>query len=412
MKKAIITFLLPLMVIGCDHIGSTRIKNLIDLTPRLEVEKAEKVILSDAKKNPFTSDKTSSYKLAKHNIISMPAIAKNVMYSVDDRGYVSAFSLKDKKILWSTDIAAQALDRNFNSGGILYSDDRLFVTNGSRNLFILDANNGIEILRKEFPDILRTKPVMANDRLLLVQTISNQLLAYDVKASKLLWIHEGGLETISTKNQVAPVVYKDSVLVTYSSGEVILIDVNSGKEKWVFNLTEMGEVGIPGFDPAMIVTTPIINGNYIYFAASNGKLAKVDLDNGGAAWLTRAEDVQSMSLFGNNLFVTNNARQVAAIDLHDGKVKWVGNLISESERSSKKPKPVLFQAPFVSEIENGNIALNVIGSNGELYQFVPDKGDQLPIQPLIKGVEKQVQYQWFSCCTGNMYLITKRSVRF
>jgi len=105
---------------------------------------------------------------------------------VDSQGHVSAFSLKDNKITWTTDIAKGSLDRNFNAGGILYSDEKLFVTNGSRNLVILDAQTGDEIIRKEFPDILRTKPVMADDRILLVQTISNQLIAYDIKSSNLL----------------------------------------------------------------------------------------------------------------------------------------------------------------------------------------------------------------------------------
>jgi outer membrane protein assembly factor BamB len=412
MKKIFFTILIPLVLSSCDHIGSSRVKNLIDLTPKLEVDSNEKVVLSDAKKNPFSNEKIKSYKIAGHSIIAQPAIAKNIIYSVDSKGNVSAFSLKENKIIWITDIAKGTLDRSFNTGGILYSDEKLFVTNGSRNLVILDAKNGDEIIRKEFPDILRVKPVMADDRILLVQTISNQLLAYDIKSSNLIWMHEGGIETISSQNNIAPVINNNHALVSYSSGEVIYLDIKSGKEKWIYNLATAEEVGMPSFDPALIVTAPIISGNYAYFATSNSKVLKIHLEDGITAWQKQADDVQSISLFGDNLFITNNARQIAALSTHTGKVKWTGNLISEEERKTKRPQPVIFQTPFVSTIDNNGIAVNVVASNGVLYQFVQDKNCGLPLQPKIVKIEKQVRYQWLSCCTGKLHLITAREIKF
>ncbi len=412
MKKIIFTVLVPLILSSCDHIGSTRVKNLIDLTPKLEMESNEKIILSDAKKNPFSNEKIKSYKIARHSSIAQPAIAKKVIYSVDSQGYVSAFSLKENKIIWTTDIAKGSLDRNFNSGGILYSDEKLFVTNGSRNLVILDAKTGDELIRKEFPDILRVKPVMADDRILLVQTISNQLLAYDTKSSNLVWMHEGGIETISTRNNVAPVINNNYALISYSSGEVVYIDIKLGKEKWIYNLATAGEAGLPSFDPALIVTTPIISGNYAYFATSNSKVVKIDLDNGVPIWQRQADDVQSISLFSDNLFITNNARQIASLSTHNGKVKWIGNLISEEERKTKRPQPVILQAPFVSTIDNNGVAVNVVASNGQLYQFVQDQNGQLPLQPKVVKIEKQARYQWLSCCTGKLHLITAREIKF
>lgn len=410
--KRFIAILLPLLLISCDHFGTTRVKNLIDLTPRLEVEKDENLKFSSVKNNVFSSEKTKSYKLARHAIIAKPAFAKGVIYSVDKEGFVSAFSLKEKRILWSTDIAKGALDRNFNNGGILYSDGKLYVTNSTRYLVVLDAMSGHEIIRKEFPDIVRVKPVMATDRIMLIQTISNQLLAYDIKSSKLVWMHEGGIEIISTRNHVSPVVYNGYALVSYSSGEVLYLDVNTGKEKWRYNITDVSDnVGIPSFDPSVIVTPPIINNNYAYFATSNGKVAKIDLDNGTPAWLREADDVQSMNLIDGNIFIVNNARQVAALSSHDGKVRWVGNLISEKDRNSKKPKTALFRAPFISKNKSG-VAVNVIASNGELYQFPTNESGRLATQPNIIKIQKNTKYYWISCCNGKLHLMTNNQIIF
>lgn len=411
MKKIILFALLPILLISCDRFGSGRVKNLIDLTPKLEVESKEKLNFSSAqlKENKFLDKKAKSYKLSKNTIITKPAIAKGIMYSTDVKGFVSAYSLKEKKILWQTDIAKGTLDRNFNDGGILYSDGRLYVTNSSRYLVVLDAESGDEIIRKEYPDIVRNKPVMATDRLLLVQTISNQLIAYDIKTSKFLWLHEGELETISTKSHVHPIVYDGHVLVSYSSGEIVYLDAQSGKEKWRYNLTSISDIGIPSFDPSVIVTVPIIKDEYAYFATSDGKLIKMDLDNGAPAWVKSAEDIQALSLVGDYLLIANNARQVAALSSHNGKVLWVGNLISQQERSKKTVRTALFQEPFVTK-DGSSFTINVIASSGELYQFKPDSSGFIPAEPTIKKIAKNVKYHWMSCCSGKLHLITGRDI--
>jgi outer membrane protein assembly factor BamB len=280
-----------------------------------------------------------------------------------------------------------------------------------RNLVVLDAENGREIIRKEFPDILRSKPVMADDKLLLVQTVSNQLIAYNIKTSKLIWMHEGGIEVISAKNQVNPVIHNGHVLVSYSSGEVVYLNASNGSEVWRYSLSNQEDLGLPSFDPSVIVTKPIISNNFVYFATSNGKIIKLNITDGEEVWVKIADDVRSMVLHDNSLIVTNNARQVVVLSALDGKVNWVGELISVKERSSKKPKPVMFLDPFVAK--DGNIyTLNVIGSNGELYKFTTNEAGQLPEQPVISKIDNHLEYYWISCCNGAMHLISKKQVRF
>ena len=411
MKKLPAILLITLFISGCDQLGSTKIKNLIDLTPKLEVEETSALKITEGIKDPYSQEKQKSYNIARASIISEPAIAKKIVYSIDRKGHVSAFSIKEKKIVWTTDIAGNTSSRNFYNGGILYSNDKLFVTNGTRYLVILDAVTGREIIRKEFPDILRTKAIMATGDLVIVQTISNQLVAYNINDSKFIWMHEGGIETISAKAHIHPVLYKGDIIASYSSGEVVAVDVKTGQEKWRYSLLNFSDVTLPGFEPAVITTEPIIAGENGYFATSTGKVIKLNLANGMPVWVKEAEDVQSMFLHQGNLFITNNARQIAAIGTDNGKVSWIGDLISEKERSKRKPKPALFQKPFVS-VEGTGFAVNVIAGNGEIYKFTTDENGNLPRTPVIISIDKGVKYYWISCCTGKLHLITDRSIRF
>lgn len=410
-KNFLTILLLPFFLISCDNLGTTRIKSLIDLTPKLEIDSVKTHLFSSGKDDPFKDQKARSYTISKKPIIAEPSIAKGVMYSVDQKGYVTAFSLDNKKILWIKDVSGNELNRHYNSGGILFSDNKLYLTHGTRNLIVLESETGHEIIRKEFPDILKTKPVMVNDRVLLLQTVSNQLVAYDTKSSKFLWMHEGGIETISSKNHIAPVIHNGHVLVSYSSGEVLYLNAINGSPVWRYSLFNSEELGAPSFDPSVIVTKPIITGHFVYFATSKGRLVKLDLTNGLEIWARNAYDVQNIVLHDNNLIVTNNARQVAIVSTNDGHIHWVGNLISPKERGSKKPKAVTFLDPFVVK-DGDRYILNVIASNGDFYKFTTDDAGVLPDHPVISHVDKKLKYYWISCCNGFMHLISSTKVKF
>jgi outer membrane protein assembly factor BamB len=411
MNKLFAFLLIPFYLTSCDNIGSTKVKNLVDLTPKLEVEAETPPLFSTGKNNPFKEKKPHSYTISKKAIIAEPVVAKGIMYSIDQQGYVSAFSLKEKKLLWSKNIAGNEVDRYFYSGGILFSDNKLYVTYGSRNLVVLDVESGNELIRKEFPDIIRTKPVMADDKLLLVQTISNQVIAYNTTSSKLMWMHEGGIEIISSRNHIHPVLYNGYALVSYSSGEVVYLNASNGSELWRYSLSSSEELGLPNFEPSVIITKPIISGNFAYFATSNRKIIKLDLKEGKEVWIKTADDIQSMTLHDNSLIVTNNARQIALLSTTDGKVSWTGDLISPKERMSKKPKTVTFLDPFV--VKDGNsYTINVIASNGELYQFTTNDSGRLSEQAVISAIDKNIRYYWISCCSGIIHLILDTKVKF
>jgi outer membrane protein assembly factor BamB len=226
-----------------------------------------------------------------------------------------------------------------------------------------------------------------------------------------MWMHEGGIEIISSRNHIHPVLYNGYALVSYSSGEVVYLNASNGSELWRYSLSSSEELGLPNFEPSVIITKPIISGNFAYFATSNRKIIKLDLKEGKEVWIKTADDIQSMTLHDNSLIVTNNARQIALLSTTDGKVSWTGDLISPKERMSKKPKTVTFLDPFV--VKDGNsYTINVIVSNGELYQFTTNDSGRLSEQAVISAIDKNIRYYWISCCSGIIHLILDTKVKF
>lgn len=407
MKKLILLLATPFIFAGCSDKTPKKVRTIVELTPKLSAEINESITIDEhSVKNDIElkSIKHNSFTVTKGFISTQPTFAKGIAYILDNRGNISAFSTKDKVTLWSKNLAIEnvnAKSANYIGGGALFNNGKLYVTNGSRFLITLDANSGNEIVRKEFPDIIRIKPVLLKRSILLIQTIDNQLFAYDTVSSKLLWQHEGAFETLSSGNHTAPIVYNNQVIAYYSSGQVLSLNKETGEILWTIDLNNnLQDISLPGFEASVATCTPIINGNDIYIASSNNKLLKVDLQTGSVIWQSAINDIQSMSLSGNTIFITNNARQAAAISAKNGKVKWEADL--DTEKNISKLKPALLFQPFIVK-HNGQKTLNIISGDGNLYSFIQE-GTSFNRQATVTPILKHIQYIGNTCCS-NMYIV-------
>lgn len=408
--KKLAALLLPFVLTACNSLGSKRVKNIIELTPSLSASSTEAIIIDRSTAPALSMEgkgKHISYTIAKGKIISPPAFAKNVIYSVDNKGSVSAFSRENKTMLWTQNIAYKAKNYNYTAGGISYNNEKLYITNGSKFLIVLASNNGHEIMRKEFPDIIKAKPVMLSNNIVLIQTVNNQLFAYDLAKSAIIWQHEGLFETLSSSYHISPIVYNGQVIVSYTSGQIFSLNATTGKDIWLLNLSTQPEISLPSFESVTLSCQPIIEGQDMYIANSTNRLIKINLLTGAIIWETNANDIQSMSISGNSLFITNNAKQVAAVSKINGKIKWVGDLILSQNKRGSKASYLL--APFISKQDNG-WALNVVIANGEIYSF-PSEGNSLSLTPYITKILKNIQYSGNSCC-GEVYIAGNRNIIF
>ena len=430
MKKNLNIFLIFILftLSACDQFGSSRIKSLVDLTPALVVEDNSPVIFKDAREEVASEGSSKIYSLSKNSIIAEPAIVKKVFYSLDQSGFLSAFSLKEEKMLWRTDVRGSRYERHFVGGGVLYSNGKLYVTNGTRYLIVVDAETGLEEFRKEFSDLIRVKPVMTSKEDLLIQTLDNKLYSVNSEDFRINWIHEGGLQNINISSYIHPVIFKDNIIVSYTNGDIFCLDLVTGSGKWRYRLAGRDDIGMPEFVPTTVQTQPILNGDFIYFATSKGKLIKFYIYGGVPSWTRDAHDVQTLAMHEKYLLLTNNARQVAAIDADSSKVVWVGNLISEEDKAKRKRKTAKFMNVFVTKY-NDSFSINVAANNGEFYKFISGqdvinaeelegkeaqgaeaRDGEFPVWPVIEALRKGAIYQWFSCCNGAHYVITDKSL--
>ena len=409
--KRLISLLLPFIILSaCNGLGPKRTKNIVELTPKLSLQSNEPIYInasSDIYAFNFNMLKNKQYSFAKNRTITEPVFVGDTIYTLDVKSNVSAFSIEQNKIIWSYNLSRSTKD-NYLGGGILHYNGKLYATYGSRTLVVLDAKSGYEIIRKKLPDIIRTKPVMLNDSTVLVQTISNQTIALNAETLKAVWEHEGLSEVLSASYFVTPIVHQDSVIITYNSGQIFALNTKNGEVKWNVDFANFDRVAIPNFEEASILCLPIYDNKNLYIATELGKLIKLNLDTGAVIWKVDAEDIQSLSLIGNSLFATNNARQIAAFNPETGLVKFVADL--NDGKDPKKLKSAIFLAPFIAE-DNVGKSLNIISANGILYSFNLDDTGHLNIIPNIVKIVRNIRHYDLTP-NNDLYFSTDRKIIF
>lgn len=417
MKKVTLLFtILVLSLVSCannSNINSNNYLHRSQYESRSESQKKLKFTLSQTKKNLSLDQQRTFYKLFKSRIKTAPCFVKGIMYSIDIKGIVYAYSTKDKKVLWQSEsIINDASNKNPCIGGIVCINNKLYITNNTRYVTVLDAISGDKIFYKKYPDIIKSTPVIIKDKLLL-QTVSNQLITCDIETLEFIWTHKGETAIISTQSHASPLVYNNNVIVSYTSGEIVYIDVDSGKEKWCYNLTDSTTGGIVNNNkPFVISTVPEVSGAYAYLSTSNGKVIKMDLDNGSPAWIKDIDGVHSLSLIGRYILITNNITQhVSILSTHNGNTLWVGYLSSKRYPVNKNVS--LYKA-FLLKHVNNSFSINVIASDGNCYQFRPNKLGYISSEArVIQLTRKHVQHYWISeCCVSRLYLITRNGVLY
>ncbi|MEY3197202.1 MAG: hypothetical protein RLZZ59_570 [Pseudomonadota bacterium] len=336
----------------------------------------------------------------KYGISALPLIMDEKILFLTADGYLRAFSEKNNKSLWATNLIGKRTYSTYVGGGITYYKGKLIVTNGSKNLEIIDSEDGNVLFIKQFPGIIVSKPVLYND-IVILQTMDNQLFAFDLNRNAIIWQHQGDSELITSGNIVDPVVNsKGQVLISYTSGQVILVDIMSGRALWNIDLSV--DNNMPEFMPVNIAVAPIIDSGYVYIADNNGKFYKLEEETGELIWTKSIDDVRSINNLPNVIIVTTNGRQVIALNKIDGNAVWTSD-IGEIETSRSRWTTIEIVASLVIDD-----VLKIYTYEGGIYTIDPKNGRLIDRHKFIKGVNFMTITDKIRLFQGKNILVSKK----
>lgn len=246
-------------------------------------------------------------------IAAPPVVARDVFFILGKDCLIKAYKIKGCQLVWSASIGS------ISNASMLVRGDRLYVASGDC-ITAFSTSEGKQLFYSK-----------------LQAPISSGLCFYN----EMCYVQTAlGLHAINTENgavtteplncgtnplsQFSPAVYKNKIVFTSCVGHVAILD--AGVDKSFPRLIRFASGANPPSSVSKLVSQPILDKKYCYFATSHGALQKCDLEKETVVWSLEVPVIQSISLLGNIIVATTEAGQVMAIKARTGRVVWTSNL--------------------------------------------------------------------------------------
>ncbi len=283
---------------------------------------------------------------------SSPVIVGNIIYYLDTNGNLIAKNLNNmEKVLWKTRIIERYNFINYYGGKLSFYYDTIYITTRLNEVIAVDKDGTMK-WRKKLNTIPISTPVIEGDSLYVI-TNDNKLYALDTEDGRIKWISYGNVKDSAILGSANPVIYGDYVIASYSSGELFILNKNTGET--VFNLNLTGKYMIfSNFELTDIDSTPAVKDGILIATANNGITVAIDLETMKVMWKHNLASLTNVIIDEDLVFLITTDNTMVCLNLVDGKINWFKEFDRYKDMINKKD--MIFYR---------NIAL----INGKLYAF-------------------------------------------
>lgn len=285
------------------------------------------------------------------------AIYENQVFGQDVQGNIYALDLFSGELVWQQTLGTDPAEFWLYATPVV-GHERLFAGNAA-GIMAVNPENGAVLWKKKLGShwiSSYSSPSLSGGRLVLgAMWDAQNLYVLDALSGSRLWdfrIHGA---------HGAPLIAEETVYVTTSGGKLVAIRLDTGEEKWRYNLGD-------GWSP----TTPTAFGSLIIAGSGDGRMIAVNRNDGQPVWEFQCQEsifafspyrTRMQALTGSPV-VTEDIVYFGATDgfiyaLHaaNGRLQWKYNL----------GVPILSTPAIV-----GN-ALYTAAYDGNVYCFVADQ---------------------------------------
>ncbi len=311
---------------------------------------------------------------SERRLLAEPVSAGGRVFTMDADSTVTAFNLADGTRLWETDVTPEDEDDDPFGGGIAVDGDKLYVSTAFAKLFALDAATGNKLWEAPLPAPSRTPPAVSGGRVFVI-TIDNELVTLAAADGRKLWSHSGLSETAGLLGGATPAVRGTVAVVSYTSGELYALQVETGRVLWSDQLGGAGTAeGLASL--ADIRGRPVIDRDLVLAMNYSGTLAAIDLRSGSRVWDASIGGTQSPWVGGDFVYVVSDDGQLFCLSRDAGRIRWIRQLPLYEDEEAHEGR-ILWSGPVLA-----GDRLVLTGSNGEALAVSPYTGKVLGRQDL------------------------------
>ena len=311
-------------------------------------------------------------------ILAQPLVVDGVVYTMDARSQISAFSVSDGRLIWRKDLAPEDEEDGYFGGGLAYDQGRLYVSTGFLRAFALAADSGEDIWETDVSGPVRGAPTVLDGKVMMI-SLDNRLEVLDTGDGELLYSQTGIQETAGLLGAASPASNGKVSIVPYTSGEIVALLTDNGRELWNDSLSAVRRGG-QAEDIAHIRALPVLDDRVVYAVSNSGRMAAIDLRRGLRIWEAEIGGVQMPWVVGNYIFLVTQDAEVVGLLRATGQVLWVTPL-PRFEDPENKEGLINWKGPLLA-----GDRLIVASSLGEARALSPYNGEEISKISLPEGV--------------------------
>ena len=273
-----------------------------------------------------------------------PIVAYDNVYTASREGDVFALEIATGKQLWLSDLSDINKERGFFdsrrsaklSGGPTFGMKKIFIGNENGDLFALDAQTGELAWQVKVKGEIIAKPAV-DSGIVVVNSSSGVLMAFNASTGEEVWKMDQDVPALTLRGLSPPVIASGGVILGTSSGSVGVYLLEKGQQGWTADVGEA--TGTTELERVIDVdSAPVVFGDKIYAVSSRGNLVALDLRTGRILWKRQYSSYRTLAISRNNIFLTNNRGHVYALNRNDGLERWSN--LSLTNRSITGPAVV------------------------------------------------------------------------
>ncbi len=251
---------------------------------------------------------------AKEYVKLMPSIGSDKVFAADSAGLVSAYQTGTGHIIWSTQTNAPI------SAGAGSGEELVLVGTRDAEVLALDAASGAEKWRAKVSSEVLSAP-RAEVGVVVVRTVDGKLFGLKADDGSRLWVYQSSTPALTLRGTSSPLLHKGKVIAGLANGKLAALSLADGKLLWEATVAEPR--GRSELERLVDISGELqIQGDILYAASFQGRLAAVDTNSGRLVWVREIHAQSGLAVDEDAIYVTDSQSHVQALDRRDGGVLW------------------------------------------------------------------------------------------
>jgi len=264
-----------------------------------------------------------------------PAIIKNQVFIATNEGEVAAIDGKTGKELWLLD-----LHEPLSTGVAANAAGVMVVSRAGDVIFI--SKNGQEQWRQAL-DREVIQPPFIHENQAFVQASNSSIFALDLAAGEIQWQYSTRSPALTLRGTGQPIVYKDRLLVSLASGNLVALNIKNGALIWDRKLQV--PKGSNEFERIIDLDGVMtLRDNIVFVPGYQGYLTAVEAYTGQILWQKDLSSYSQPVFSVDRLYVSDVKSHLLALDYRNGDIKWQSDVFEYRQLTAPKPQGLFLMA--------------------------------------------------------------------